>query len=42
MNQSVGFFQVEEVLYPKLNMSPAKEFIELYAGVEGHEPKRYQ
>lgn len=42
MNQSVGFFQVEEVLYPKLNMSPAKEFIELYAGVAGHEPKRYQ
>lgn len=42
MNQSVGFFQVEEVLYPKLNMSPAKEFIELYAGIAGHEPKRYQ
>ncbi|MFP4331651.1 MAG: HD domain-containing protein, partial [Spirochaetaceae bacterium] len=40
MNQSVGFFQVEEVLYPKLNMSPAKEFIELYAGITGQKLKR--
>jgi metal-dependent HD superfamily phosphatase/phosphodiesterase len=41
MSQSVGFFQVEEVLFPKLNMSPAKPYIELLAGVIDEEPKRY-
>ena len=41
MSQSVGFFQVEEVLFPKLNMSPAKPYIELTAGVIDEEPKRY-
>lgn len=41
MNSSVGFFQVEEVLYPKLNCSPAKPFVELYAGIIGEELKRY-
>ena len=41
MSQSVGFFQVEEVLFPKLNMSPAKPYIELAAGIIGDELKRY-
>ena len=37
----VGFFQVEEVLIPKIQSSPAKSLLELYAGVEGEEMKRY-
>jgi len=41
MKSEVGFFQVEEVLIPKLLSSPAKHLIELYAGVEGEEVKRY-
>jgi len=41
MKSEVGFFQVEEVLLPKLQSSPAKHLIELYAGVEGEEMKRY-
>ncbi len=42
MKSEVGFFQVEEVLIPKIMSSPAKDFIELYAGVEGEEMKRYR
>jgi len=41
MSQSVGFFQVEEVLFPKLTVSPARHHIELTAGVIGEEPRRY-
>jgi len=41
MKSEVGFFQVEEVLIPKLQSSPAKQFIELYAGIEGEDLKRY-
>ena len=41
MSQDVGFFQIEEVLLTKVNSSPAKEFIELYAGVTGQEFKCY-
>jgi metal-dependent HD superfamily phosphatase/phosphodiesterase len=41
MSSDVGFFQVEEVLIPKLNMSPAKQYIELFAGVTGAESKQY-
>ena len=41
MSAEVGFFQIEEVLRPKINSSPAKEYVELYACVEGAEPKRY-
>ncbi len=41
MSGDVGFFQVEEVLLTKIDSSPAKEFVELYAGVEGQEPKCY-
>lgn len=41
MSSEVGFFQIEEVLLEKINASPAKQFVELYAGVEGEERKCY-
>jgi len=41
MSASVGFFQIEEVLFHKINASTLKPFIELTAGVEGRESKRY-
>jgi len=41
MSESVGFFQVEEVLIRKINSSPVKSHIELYAGVIGQDIKRY-
>ncbi len=41
MKAEVGFFQVEEVLIPKIQSSPAKNLLELYAGVGGEEMKRY-
>jgi len=41
MNASVGFFQVEEVLFPKINMSPVKKHLELYAGVKDRKTKQY-
>lgn len=41
MSSEVGFFQVEEVLLGKVASSPAKPYVELYAGVAGAESKRY-
>lgn len=41
MSGDVGFFQIEEVLLTKIESSPAKEYVELYAGVSGEEPKCY-
>lgn len=41
MSSDVGFFQIEEVLIPKINASPAKNLVELYAGVIDQEPKKY-
>ncbi len=41
MTETVGFFQVEEVLFPKIKASPVKPLIELYAYMEGLEPKCY-
>ncbi|MCF7920455.1 MAG: phosphohydrolase [Candidatus Cloacimonetes bacterium] len=41
MSESVGFFQIEEVLYPKIQSSPVKKYIELTAGVTGKEVKQY-
>ncbi len=41
MKSEVGFFQVEEVLIPKIMSSPARHLIELYAGVTDEEMKRY-
>lgn len=40
MEADVGFFQIEEVLIPKVNSSPVKRYVELYAGVNG-DRKRY-
>lgn len=40
MSSEVGCFQVEEVLIPKINMSPAKEYLELIA-IVGEEPERH-
>ena len=41
MSAEVGFFQIEEVLLTKVNSSPAKIYVELYAGVVGQESKCY-
>ncbi len=41
MSSDVGFFQVEEVLLPKISMSPAKSYVEVHAGVIGKERKKY-
>ena len=41
MNSEVGLFQVEEVLMPKIQSSPAKHLVELYANIEGIGIKRY-
>lgn len=41
MKATVGFFQVEEVLLHKIDWSPAKPFIELYAGIIGKKLKCY-
>ena len=41
MKAEIGFFQVEEVLIPKIQSSPAKNLLELYAGVDGEDMKRY-
>ncbi len=41
MMQSVGFFQVEEVLLPKINISPVRPFIELVAQVRDEKPRQY-
>ena len=41
MTASVGFYQIEEVLFLKINGSPVKEFIELYAYVQGRDVKCY-
>ena len=41
MSAEVGFFQVEEVLLPKVNSSPVKPHVELLAGVSGKDRKQY-
>lgn len=41
MKATVGFFQVEEVLLHKIDWSPAKPFIELYAGIIDKKLKCY-
>lgn len=42
MKSEVGFFQVESVLIPKILSSPVQHLVEVYAGVEGEEMKRYR
>jgi len=41
MSSEVGLFQVEEVLLGKVAASTIKQYIELYAQVQGEEPKKY-
>ena len=41
MSQSVGIFQIEEVLFPKISSSPVKPYIELYAQVRDLEKLKY-
>lgn len=41
MDESVGFFQIEEVLFPKILYNPAKPYIELYGRVRGEEMRCY-
>lgn len=41
MSADVGFFQIEEVLIPKINSSPVKPFIELFAGLSNQQKKQY-
>ncbi len=41
MSQSAGFFQVEEVLFTKINISPVKPYIELYAQVMDEDILKY-
>lgn len=41
MSGLVGFFQVEEVLIPKIHASTIHQYVELYAGVIGEDMKRY-
>lgn len=41
MDSDVGFFQIEEVLMGKINMSPAKPYISLYAKSGKNECKQY-
>lgn len=41
MSAEVGLFQIEEVLLPKINSSPARDLVELHAGVDGQGVKRY-
>lgn len=41
MRESVGFFQIEEVLFPKILSSPVRPYIELFAGVTNQESMQY-
>lgn len=41
MSAEVGFFQIEEILLQKISCSPAKQYVELLAGVTGNEMKQY-
>jgi len=41
MSSQVGLFQIEEVLLGKIAASTVKQYIELFAKVEGEEPKKY-
>ncbi len=41
MTQSVGLFQVEEVLWPKIRTSPIQPWIELLAQVRDEKPRQY-
>ncbi len=41
MSSEVGLFQIEEVLLGKINVSPAKPYVELFAVINNEEIKQY-
>lgn len=41
MKESVGLFQIEEVLFPKISSSPVKPYIELFGDVNGERLLQY-
>jgi len=41
MSERAGIFQVDEVLMPKLRTTPLKEYVEIYAIVDGETLKTY-
>ncbi len=41
MRAEKGFFQEKKKQTPKIQSSPAKSLLELYAGADGHKTKRY-
>jgi metal-dependent HD superfamily phosphatase/phosphodiesterase len=41
MSSEVGLFQIEEILLGKINVSPAKPYVELYAIINDEESKQY-
>jgi metal-dependent HD superfamily phosphatase/phosphodiesterase len=41
MSSEVGLFQIEEILLGKINVSPAKPYVELYAIINDGESKQY-
>jgi len=41
MTSDVGYFQIEEVLLPKINMSPAKKYVELVVKILDGKEKQY-
>ncbi len=41
LRENAGFFQVENVLFPKINISPVKPYIELFAGLGDKAPLQY-
>jgi hypothetical protein len=42
MSETAGFFQIENVLIPKVDASPIKDFIELHAVCKRNPPMRYR
>lgn len=41
MDSAVGYFQIEEVLYRKIESSSIRPYLELFAGLQGEEPRQY-
>jgi len=41
LRENAGFFQVENVLFPKISASPVKPYIELQAGLRGEDSLKY-
>lgn len=41
LSTTVGFFQIEEVLFKKIERSTIKQYVELYAGVSPAQMKCY-